>query len=368
MVVSCTRSNAGLPIAGALALLAATSGAPRLAHAQPSPQAGKSGVYMRYLNAPQAGDDLREPPHLTMSFGGRKVRAVMDTGSTGIVVSATSIPGIDQLPNRGPGTLTYTSSGRIMQGDWVVTPVTIAGANGASVTTAPVVVLAVRTVRCTETARSCTQRDNPRGVAMIGIGFGRKRKPEDVPDKNPFLNVPGMGIDGLRRGYVITRAGVQVGLTDANSKGDYVTVALRRDEELGDWTGAPACISIDDRAPAACGTVLPDTGVTRMFLALPAAQTDGNTLPAGGDQTLTPGTKITISLAPGAPKGSGSAEYSFSVGDVANPLAPPRVTLVGRGERPPYVNTSVYLLNGFDYLFDADRGIVGYRRTRAAAR
>jgi hypothetical protein len=37
------------------------------------------------------------------------------------------------------------------------------------------------------------------------------------------------------------------------------------------------------------------------------------------------------------------------------------VTLVGRGDRPTYVNTGVHLLNGFDYLFDADKGIVGYR-------
>ena len=44
-----------------------------------------------------------------------------------------------------------------------------------------------------------------------------------------------------------------------------------------------------------------------------------------------------------------------------NPLAPARVTLVGRGDRPTFVNTGVHLFNGFDYLFDADKGIVGYR-------
>jgi hypothetical protein len=38
------------------------------------------------------------------------------------------------------------------------------------------------------------------------------------------------------------------------------------------------------------------------------------------------------------------------------------VTLVGRGDRPTFVNTGVHLFNVFDYLFDADRGIVGYRR------
>jgi hypothetical protein len=56
-----------------------------------------------------------------------------DTGSTGIVVSAAAIPNVDRLPSRGPGALTYTSSGRIEQGDWVVVRATITGANGASV-------------------------------------------------------------------------------------------------------------------------------------------------------------------------------------------------------------------------------------------
>jgi hypothetical protein len=43
---------------------------------------------------------------------------------------------------------------------------------------------------------------------------------------------------------------------------------------------------------------------------------------------------------------------------------PSRLTLVGRGDRPTFVNTSVHLFNGFDYLFDADTGIVGYRWNR----
>jgi hypothetical protein len=70
-------------------------------------------------------------------------------------------------------------------------------------------------------------------------------------------------------------------------------------------------------------------------------------------------------VAPGnaAPETSAQsvASYSFRIGDVSSPLAPTRVTLVGRGDRPTFVNTGVHLLNGFDYLFDADKGVVGYR-------
>jgi hypothetical protein len=52
---------------------------------------------------------------------------MMDTGSTGVVVSADKIPNIDRLQSLGPGKLTYSSSGRIMTGQWVVTPMTITG-------------------------------------------------------------------------------------------------------------------------------------------------------------------------------------------------------------------------------------------------
>src|SRR5580704_7861672 len=99
--------------------------------AQPHDKADGQGVFLRFLNRRESGY-LQTPPHLGLSFGGRQLRAVMDTGSTGIVVSATAIPNIDRLPRLGPGTVTYTSSGRVEQGDWVMVQATITGANGAS--------------------------------------------------------------------------------------------------------------------------------------------------------------------------------------------------------------------------------------------
>jgi hypothetical protein len=173
--------------AGVQALLAASVVASSSA-AQPHDKADGGSVFLRFLNRREPGGYLQNPPHLGLSFGGRQLRAVMDTGSTGIVVSATAIPNIDRLPSRGPGTLTYTSSGRIEQGDWVVVRATIAGANGASVTTSPIPVLAVRSVACLDNARNCTPREDPRHVAMIGVGFGRRgnREGPHGPDINRF--------------------------------------------------------------------------------------------------------------------------------------------------------------------------------------
>jgi hypothetical protein len=353
--------------------------------AQPHDKAEAQSVFLRFLDRREFGGHLQNPPHLGLSFGGRQRRAVMDTGSTGIVVSAAAIPDIDRLPSRGPGTLTYTSSGRIMQGDWVVTRVTITGANGVGMTTSPIPVLAVRSIACLAN----TPTEDPRRVAMIGVGFARRGNREGPagPDKNPFLNVAGNGADHaeLRRGYIVSSAGVQIGLTRADPGEGYVTVQLTWDDARQDWSPAPACITINDRTPAACGTVLPDTGVTGMFLALPFGEPQASAGSSGADRTLAPGSKVTISLAPGAsvpeasaPGTSASgtsapgisapvtsaqriASYSFRVGDVSSPLSPSRVTLVGRGDGPTFVNTGVHLLNGFDYLFDADKGIVGYR-------
>ena len=60
-------------------------------------------AYLSYLNAPGPRDDIATPPLLRISFGGRSYDAVMDTGSTGVVVSADKIPNIDRLPSLGPG-------------------------------------------------------------------------------------------------------------------------------------------------------------------------------------------------------------------------------------------------------------------------
>lgn len=351
-----------------LAMSAAAGIAASAALAQPADRTNQGGVFLRYLNAPEAGRELRRAPNLWLSFGGARQPAVMDTGSTGVVAPATSIPNVDQLPRRGPGTMTY-ASGRILRGDWVLVPVTIAGADGVSLTTMPIPVLAVRTADCVENAPGCTPGLEA-GHPVIGVGFGRRGRPgnDSGPSKNPFLNGSEMdaGHNGLRRGYVVTRDGVRVGLTGPNSPAGYVTVRLRHDDEREDWTPAPACISVNGHTPAACGTVLPDTGSTVMFLTVPPDQQQGIVLtgaPRPDRRIVGPGTKVTISLVPDAQARGAVSDYTFTVGDTANSMAPGRVILLERGDQPTFVNTSLRLLNGFDYLFDAENGIVGYRWT-----
>ena len=349
-----------------LALAAATFGlATSGAHAEGPDYSGSgTATFLPFLNAPMAGNPVTRTPKLAIAFpGGRAHRGTMDTGSTGVVVSATSIPNIDQLPHLGPGTLTYSSSGRIERGDWVVTPLTLSGANGASVTTRPMPVLAVREIACARTARNCRPRQNPRNIAMIGIGFARQHdhQAKGTPDHNPLLMVEGMGEPGkpgaIRRGYVVSRRGVQVGLNAASATG-FTFVKLEKSPVYPDWSATPVCLSVAGKTPPACGTMLMDTGVTTMYLRVPEDQLAGNTSPGNGTvPVLNPGTSVGVSI-----PGAAGIGYSFKMGDAANPVAPFNVVLVRKDANSgPFVNTSVRFLNGFDYLYDADGGYVGFR-------
>ena len=218
-----------------------------------------------------------------------------------------------------------------------------------------------------DNARRCTPREDPRGISMLGVGFARRgdHQAQSGPAKNPFLHVAtvnGAKAQRLRSGYLVTRSGVFVGLTAANTQGGFAYVKLARAED--DWAATPVCISVNAVTPAACGTLLMDTGVTAMYLTVPATQAPDAMLTSNGrSQTLIDGTKLTISIPTEA---SPQALYSFTVGDSGNPLAPSALNLVSR-VRPPFVNTSVHFLNGFDYLYDADGGFVGFRWTGRAA-
>ncbi len=120
------------------------------------------------------------------------------------------------------------------------------GHNGAEIFTRPVPVLAVTQVACTKTARRCRPRDNPTGIAMIGVGFARKGEIASfgLPDNNPFLSLPDMGSGdtpgAMRRGYVVTRRGVQIGLSAENAEGmDFIKLETARDQP--GWAPVPAC-------------------------------------------------------------------------------------------------------------------------------
>lgn len=350
-----TLIAASLLVSAPLAAQDAPGGAPDYS-------AFREGLFLRYLDAEPGG--IARVPRIGLSFGGEVLSADLDSGSTGIVVAAAYIPGFDQLPVQGPGELTYTSSGRVMVGQWVITPVTLSGKEGASLTTAPLPVLAVTQVRCLKNARDCTPSSDPRHIAMVGVGFAREadRQSQSTPDKNPLLNIA-PGERPRRQGYVLTMEGVHIGLTEANTRGPFRYLKLERRPDGTDWQPTPACISLNGATPPACGSVLVDTGVGAMFMTVPAAQAGAAGVGADGAgadgqpaRTLPEGTQVAIRVGAGA---QAFPLYAFTVGD-GSPLAPEAIHLRVAPDRV-FVNTSFHLLNGYDVLFDGEGGYVGFR-------
>lgn len=358
-----------------------------VASAAPEVKPGGEAVFLTFLNAPLQGAPLRHYPKLSISVaGGQAVRAVMDTGSTGVVVAARLIPNLARLPVIGRGEITYTSSGRIMRGTWVRAPVTIAGTNGGEVTTRPMPVLALERVDCVPTSRRCKPVARPFSIAIIGVGFARQPAakatgrpvqaataqgaeaaqgvdPALQPGarvRNAFLSLTDMGTPtapgAMRPAYLVTRRGVWLGLTPDMLEGFHF-LKLQKLDANGDWGPIPACISVDGRAPPACGIALVDTGVTTMFLTLPPTQlADRAQKPAGAPLSLAPGAELNVTF---GPPGS-TISYGFRTGDADAASAPGAIILNPRGARV-FVNTGVRLLNAYDYLYDAEGGFVGFR-------
>lgn len=342
---SAVGAHRSVTIAMVVSALAASTAS---AADKPDYRSTSGSVHLRYLNAGEG--EIRAVPRIGLSFGDRVMRAELDSGSTGVVVAAALIPGFDQLPVVGDGRLTYTSSGRVMIGSWVTTPLTLSGADGASVTTEPMPVLAVTSVECLEQSRDCTPNDDPRDIAMIGIGFAREgdRQGQSTPEKNPLLRV---SAGSAGKGYVLGAEGIDVGLDAKVARGDFRFVKLERQQDLPDWKAVPACISVAGASPPACGTMLVDTGVGDMFLTVPPGEAQPG--------PLDDGTEIAVLL------GDDSASeplYSFTTGDRSQSMAPARVHLDVSDRKKPFVNTSFHFLNGFDVLFDAEGGWVGFRK------
>ena len=124
----------------------------------------------------------------------------------------------------------------------------------------------------------------------------------------------------------MTRQGVHVGLTAANTQGDFTYVKLDPVPGGRGWAATPACISVNGAMPAACGSLLMDTGVTAMYLTVPESQAPADVRTVNGARpTLVAGTTLTISIPAGD---SPQALYTFTVGDGFNPLAPRNINLV----------------------------------------
>ena len=310
-----------------------------------APASSAQSYTVPWVGAPDFAN-LRQTLKVDASVnGGTTSPFTVDTGSVGIVVPAAEVPDIPA--GSPPGSLTYSSSGLELTGVWATVPVRFpqaVNAAGASVSAeATVPVLAVTSSKCLGSgvnSHNCTG-EIPH---MMGVGFGRgENRP---PTYNPFLNLTEMAAGTMRRGYLIGRGGLSLGLTDANSTGAWTmqqltTAGPPSQGAHNDWQTPTGGFKMGDR-PALSGKVLIDTGLLDMIV-------EGEGLPASG--MVPRGTPITIDI--------GDLQYSFAVGDGG--AQTPIGVHHARAANGAFVNTGLRALGHYDLLFDADNGRLGLR-------
>ncbi len=316
---------------------------------------GHEAIEIRFANGPVS---VHHVPDVWLSLNGSRPRQFgMDTGSTGIVVSAEHfVPGPRDVA-QGPGRLVYNSSGRVLSGEHWLPDVVIRRDEHTPVATARVQVLRVERITCLEHARDCRPEVEPRNVSYVGIGFDRgaaQATAGNTAPKNPFVSLVSLAsdrpVESVRPGYVVTRTGVHLGMTPALTRHmAFVKLTPKADPAgIPDWNGAPMIVSVN--GVSGRGTMLMDTGINYMFLSPPA----GTRLERG--RRAPDGTRIELFM-PDRVRPQ-PAYYGFTVGRRGNPLHPERVEVVH--DATVFVNTGRMFLEGFDYLYDAAGGYVGY--------
>lgn len=392
---------AGIRLAGLAAALA--SGLAAAPAAAQSPSAGPdlqgytAARFVPYANVSRGTVPFTDSAKLNFLVqapgggAGGKFTVTMDTGSTGVVISAADLPGYSaaDAANYPQGWEYLSSSKRLWIGHWLPRDLVFVDSVGKPLVTASVPVLAVETeINCPgwdEKANkpACDKPkdtvQNPTGIAYMGVGFGREHdgQPQGTPDKNPLLNIT--AIDGqpvakgsIRSGYIVSQGGVHVGLTSANTTNFAFTKLQGRSlnaagqpasDDPRDWPQTTMAVSVNG-APAQNGPVLIDTGIPQMYLTvsnpqtLPTQQVQNPSVPDATVAALAPGAQVTVFF-PDADKRV--TQYNFTVGE-GSPMEP-SVAIVTSAASPAFVNTGRHLLRGKDVLYDADGGWFGFRTT-----
>ncbi|MDE1155073.1 MAG: hypothetical protein PW735_05005 [Acidobacteriaceae bacterium] len=347
--VASTMLMLGLSGCGSSSIAGAGSGANRIN--TPSVSSSYYSDYTESYNVPWVGSPNFSNLTSTLKVhaqvnGGDTESYTVDTGSVGFIVPASQVPNI---PSGSPtGSITYSSSGLRLDGVWATVPVTFPdavnqdGDNVAASSTIPV--LAVSTATCTGSgvnSANCTATI----PHMMGIGFGRSTTVQTSPVYNVALNLDEMAAGTMRRGYMIKRDGLDLGLTSSNVGNSFGTQQLTSAGTPAagthnDWVTPSGGVIVGSGASELTGTVLLDTGLLDMIV-------EDSTLPQSG--TVDSGTQLTIYI--------GSHDYVITVGGSSG--ATPTSVNYASASHGTFVNTGLRALYHYDVLFDADDGLYG---------
>ncbi|KAF1972283.1 hypothetical protein BU23DRAFT_555305 [Bimuria novae-zelandiae CBS 107.79] len=314
----------------------------------------------------------------------------VDTGSTGLLIGAPLLPGID--PNAGTRGWQYLSSSNIVYvGRYLDLNLTFHGANGATAETRVPVLVVDKSWMCpwydpSKHGFECpsgpdgqepVERDVG-GITYMGVGFGRNKNAEGQRTAtswgNAFLNIHAIngepvGSKDIKAGYVVSTKGIQLGLTKKHTS-DFAFMNLDRGVTHGrdarDWAMPRMQFRVNGRKSVP-GYALLDTGIPQMYIRAEDDMPIPEVIiknPKAGTPTVhrvKNGTSIAVDFGTviGGRLGGVKASYSFVVGKES--LMAPSYVVPGRQEPPPYVNTGRNFLKGYSIAFDALDGRLGFQ-------
>jgi len=318
----------------------------------------------------------------------------IDTGTCGFVLSTNSFPRWPpaNLSDYPVGWEFLSSSKKLYSGHWIPQDVSFRQA-GVQVKSQIPILAVEDTVICPhyqatdknvcptpvgEEPPAVTHL--PERISLFGVGFGRQHdgQPQGNPDKNAFLNIvsinntPTASDTKFRNGYIITREGIIIGLTESNTAGysfSELNEGMHHATHPLDWQPVSACIAVDPMASCVEGTALIDTGITHSYLTLPLDS------PIHRHDTESPSSKALVkALDDGSVvhitfgTGVNSVEDTFTVVNSTNTMitdhTPDMIitTLSAPAVKPPFINTGTHFLRTWNVAFDAGGGRFGLKR------
>ncbi|WP_428663948.1 autotransporter domain-containing protein [Reyranella sp.] len=312
-----------------------------------------------------------------LTLNGNVNQFIIDTGSTGIAASSAYFtPGPNDIA-QGPGKVSYSSSGFSFKGTWYKTNVGImdtakVGAHGkgavagAQLATSEGISILAITEACDK--KNVCKPAAPDALAYMGVGYNRNAVTEPPPPGsliNAFTNISslasGAPIGTYRQGYVISNAGITLGLSSEATR-NFGVMKLLPDPAnataLGiPWSTAPMTVMVDDSGkPASGGTMLPDTGIDYMFLHS-GSDNPFSKVKCGKDAfCAVDGTRIRVWL----PGQTGAAATFVYVVPTDKEAEPGRVENDGVSTTP-FINTGRQFYDNFTYYYDDVGGFVGYK-------
>ncbi len=324
----------------------------------PKNQDGGVGYTIRYT--PRSS--VTERFHILAAMGGGDPHTFeIDTGSVGILVPRSAL-GAD-YQNFDPTQdieFSYVSSGEVYKGQWVPQVSVVLGVPQSWDGTGDYPTAVIDVFAADQAFDPQTQTWRAFDGGMFGIGFAIGGPADGGSVRNPLRHATYKGAP-LAPGYILTLQGIELGPGTADPPAGFSLVPLTRPAPNKDWEQPIGRLDLQppagvDWAPFTIDLpVLIDTGILDMLLWLAPAKRP----PSWPTATQLPnGATVSIALPAGAAQPA--LQYSFIIGAADQPPTAP-ASVNWDADTFDGINTGIHVMAGFDYLFDAAGGRIGFR-------